>query len=209
MVGSAESSKSPVTSGIPQGSVLGPMLFVIYINDLPEVVDKNSYVYLFADDTKVFRQIKSHEDRDLLQKDIDNLKIWSDIWLLIFHPDKCVSMTVQTTDVTNQYDYHMGDQILSNSACDQDIGVFLDKKLKFDKHFNHVVNQANKILAVARRTFECMDEEIFCLILKGLVHPHIEYAAPVWSPHHDKYINLIETCKDGRQKWSRDSCKEL
>ena len=72
VVGDAESSKAPVTSGIPQGSVLGPLLFVIYINDLPEVVDKNSYVFLFADDTKVYRRINSPEDNNILQSDINN-----------------------------------------------------------------------------------------------------------------------------------------
>ena len=96
-VGAAESSRSNVTSGIPQGSVLGPLLFVIYINDLPEVVDKNSHVFLFADDTKVSRQIRTDADQIILQKDIDNLKIWSDTWLLKFHPDKCVSMTIQNS----------------------------------------------------------------------------------------------------------------
>ena len=67
------SASAPVTSGIPQGSVLGPLLFVIYINDMPEVVDKDSYVFLFADDTKVFRHIKNEKDTLQLQKDIENL----------------------------------------------------------------------------------------------------------------------------------------
>ena len=93
-VGNSNSEKADVTSGIPQGSVLGPLLFVIYINDLPEVVDKDSYVYLFADDTKVFRQIKSQYDHNKLQGDINNLLDWSNKWLLKFHPDKCVSMKI-------------------------------------------------------------------------------------------------------------------
>ena len=83
-----------VSSGIPQGSVLGPLLFVIYINDLPDVIDKESFLFLFADDTKVFREISTIDDHTVLQSDINKLKAWSDIWLLKFHPDKCVSMTI-------------------------------------------------------------------------------------------------------------------
>ena len=80
----------PVTSGIPQDSVLGPLLFVIYINDLPDVVDKDTFIFLFADDTKAFRDIKSAPDQIILQKDVKNLTEWSDIWLLKFHLDKCM-----------------------------------------------------------------------------------------------------------------------
>ena len=192
VVGGEESSRLPVTSGIPQGSVLGPLLFVIYINDLPEVVDKNSFAFLFADDTKVFRRIRSHADRVILQKDIKNLKIWSDTWLLKFHPDKCVSMTIQNSTTLNEHDYFMGDHKLSHSACEKDIGVFIDQNLKFDVHINTAVNKANKILAVTRKTFECIDDEIFCLVFKGLVRPHLEFAAPVWSPHLIKHKDMLE-----------------
>ena len=85
---------APVTSGIPQGSVLGPILFVIYIDDMPEIVDEKSEIFLFADDTKVFRRIESDADILQLQNDIDNLVKWSETWLLRCHPDKCVSMTI-------------------------------------------------------------------------------------------------------------------
>ena len=80
----------PVTSGIPQGSVLGPLLFLIYINDLH--VDINSDVYMYADDTKLYRGIKTSEDQRILQKDLDTLfNQWSEIWLLKFHPEKCLN----------------------------------------------------------------------------------------------------------------------
>lgn len=91
-VNGAESKNHKVTSGIPQGTVLGPMLFVIYINDMPECVD--STTYLFADDTKIFREIKSPNDEEKLQNDLDELQKWSDTWLLKFHPNKCKVLTV-------------------------------------------------------------------------------------------------------------------
>jgi hypothetical protein len=91
-VNGAESISHDVTSGIPQCSVLGTILFVIYINDMPDHVD--SEAYLFADNTKVYKEIKTQTDTTSLQKDLDNLQEWSDKWLLKFHPNKCKVMTV-------------------------------------------------------------------------------------------------------------------
>ena len=87
-----ESSNRLVTSGIPQGSASGPILFGIYINDLLECVEANTY--LFADDTKHFREIKTEEDRKHPQDDLDKLQQWSDTWLLKFHPNKCKVMSI-------------------------------------------------------------------------------------------------------------------
>ena len=95
-VGNCNSEVRNVTSGIPQGSVLGPLLFVIYINDLPEVVSENSYVYLFADDAKVFREIKTHQDHIILQEDINKLMVWSNKWLLKFQHSNVLRVTART-----------------------------------------------------------------------------------------------------------------
>lgn len=189
-VGEEISETAPVTSGIPQGSVLGPLLFVIYINDMPEVVSKDSYVYLFADDTKIFRATETLSDKKQLQSDIDNLYKWSNDWLLKFHPDKCLAMKLGSNNI--DLTYTMGDHKLGESACEKDLGVHIDSKLTFDSHINSAVNKANKILAITKRTFEYMDPEIFCLIFKSMVRPHLEYAAPIWSPHTMKQKEIIE-----------------
>ena len=191
-VGNINSAPANVTSGIPQGSVLGPILFVLYINDLPEVVDKDSYIYLFADDTKVSRNIKSDQDRIILQEDINKLVEWSNTWMLKFHPDKCVFMNISARQNNISCAYKMGDHILAESKCEKDIGVYIDNNLKFDIHINNVVNKANRILAITRRTFDYMNDNVFCMIFKGLVRPHLEYAAPVWSPHLNKYKEQLE-----------------
>ena len=91
-----------------------------------------------------------------------------------------------------QYQYNMEGKILSNTVCEKDLGVYFDKSLNFDKHINTIINKANRNLGVIRRTFDYMDKSIFCHIFKGLIRPHLEYAAPVWSPYMVKHIEAIE-----------------
>ena len=193
VINNTKSHCAAVTSGIPQGSVLGPILFVIYINDLPEVVNKNSYVYLFADDTKVFRKINSEDDRRILQNDIDRMVEWSDTWLLTFHPDKCKVMRLGKKANKEQVEqYKMGTQELNFSDMEKDLGVHIDSNLSFESHINTAVNKANRTIAIVRKTFDYMDDTTFNLIFKGLVRPILEYAAPVWSPNTIKCKELLE-----------------
>jgi retron-type reverse transcriptase len=105
-VNNSESRDRSVTSGIPQGSVLGPILFVIYINDMPECV--NASTYLFADDTKIYKEISCEDDVRGLQADLDQLQKWSDTWLLKFHPNKCKVRSVSNkTKLENKSSYHL------------------------------------------------------------------------------------------------------
>ena len=189
-IGEAESEIMPVTSGIPQGSVLGPLLFVMYINDLPDVVDKDTFIFLFADDTKAFRDIKSVPDQLILQNDVKSLTEWSDIWLLKFHPDKCVAMHLGNSNT--KFDYVMEGHVLDKSTCEKDIGVHVDDKLNFEHHIYEKIKKANKILAIIRRTFTRMDGNMFCQLFKGLVRPHLEYAQAVWSPQSKTLIRKLE-----------------
>ena len=189
-----KSHTAPVTSGIPQGSVLGPILFVIYINDLPEAVNPSSHIFLFADDTKVFREIKCDQDHEILQKDIDNMMAWSKNWLLKFHPEKCVMMSMGKNSASNKekHTYTMEGHNLNYSSCEKDLGVYIDEDLSFDIHISQAINKANRVMAIARKTFDFMNEDIFLNIFKGLVRPHLEYATAVWSPHLIKHIDDLE-----------------
>ena len=89
IVNEHKSKGKQVRSGVHQGSVLGPLLFVLYINDLPEVMENGSEVYLYTDDIKVFRKIRSQDNMEKLQKDLICMRRWSEKWLLFFHPKKC------------------------------------------------------------------------------------------------------------------------
>ena len=94
-----------VTPGIPSGSVLGPLLFILFINDLPDGI--KSDVYLFADDTKIFRNITDGEDKEILQDDLENLENLSNAWLLKFHPEKCKNMNIARVEKTDEFKYKL------------------------------------------------------------------------------------------------------
>ena len=193
IVNGVASSPKDVTSGIPQGSVLGPILFVLYINDLPDVIKNGSIPYLFADDTKIFHSIKCTQDCKDLQEDIKAMQVWSEKWLLCFHPDKCKCMRIGNTDI-DLFTYKLkdSDKGMEFTKSEKDIGVVIDSKLSFENHINEKVNKANSIMGVIRRTFEFLDIKTFKILYTALVRPHVEYANQVWNPHLKKHIDLLE-----------------
>ena len=191
-IGSSFSSISPVTSGIPQGSVLGPVLFLIFINDLPEVV--SSIVKLFADDTKIYNEIKSSQDCEQIQSDLNSLSDWTDLWLLRFNASKCKSMHLGKANINHKYYIKEGDKTINveQVKMEKDIGVNFDDGLKFSEHIAICVKKANQKLGLVRRTFEYMEKDMFLLLYKSLIRPTLEYASVVWSPRLKKDIVAIE-----------------
>ena len=129
MVNNEESAAAPVISGIPQGSVLGPLLFVIYINDLPETVSSN--VYLFADDTKIMRKVDNEEDAKALQSDLNTLESWSKQWLLQSNSDKCHVLTIGKFEhIRHTERYQLYGNELDHVFEEKDLGVYIDSELK-------------------------------------------------------------------------------
>ena len=180
-----------VVSGIPQGSVLGPLLFVIYINDLPDILEEGTQTYLFADDTKLYRRIRSIEDCQSLQRDLDALAEWSDKWLLKFHPKKCKVLEVGTRQSRN-YGYKLQGVLLEHVESEKDIGVVVDSQLKFSSHISTKINKANSVMGVIRRSFKALNSDTFKKLFVSLVRPHVEYANSVWSPYLKKDVISIE-----------------
>ncbi|MCP3875986.1 MAG: reverse transcriptase family protein [Desulfobacteraceae bacterium] len=182
------SSSAKVTSGIPQGSVLGPILFILYINDLPDEVAND--VYLFADDTKIYSKIDNDEDCNRLQDDLDKMEEWSAKWLLTFNPEKCKVLHLGKKKSTHEY--NLSETTIESSPCEKDLGVYVDHDLKFTEHMDKVVNKAHSIMGSIRRAFRYLDCEIFLKMYKGLVRPHLEYAVQVWHPYLKKDIKKVE-----------------
>ena len=153
-----KSEPVPVTSGIPQGSVLGPLLIVIYINDLPDSVRSN--VYPFADDAKIYKRINSLNDHDILQHNIDNLTKWSSDWLLTLNPDKSKVLKVAKNTFKDS-DYVMQNHTLQFISQEKYLGVILNYKMSLDAHINGNISKANEILGIIRRTFTVY---ILCMV---------------------------------------------
>ena len=143
---------SSVTSGIPQGSVLGPILFVVFINDLPDVV--KSVVRIFADDTKLYGSVATEGGRSQIQEDINSLSDWSDKWLLKFNTSKCSVMHLGRKNPKHIYDMRDNDgvyQQLEETEVEKDLGLYVDNKLSFHHHVNTAVNKATRVLGVIKR----------------------------------------------------------
>ena len=106
------SESANVLSGVPQGSVLGPLLFLIFINDLPLGI--NSHCRLFADDCLLYRQIGSKLDVDILQQDLSSLEVWAETWLMQFNPTKCIVLTVSNRPSPTTVQYKLYDHTLAH-----------------------------------------------------------------------------------------------
>ena len=178
VINNETSQVRPVTSGIPQGSVLGPILFIIYINDLPDIV--NSCVKIFADDTKIFRTIQSEQDHDMLQQDLINLLEWSNKWKLNFNIEKCKILHYGNRNPN--FEYLMNQIILKEEFQEKDLGVTFDVSLKFSIHVKNIVSKANSRVGIIKRNFTCMEMEIFLPLYKALVRPLLEYCSCIWNP---------------------------
>lgn len=188
-----------VISGVPQGSVIAALLFVIFINDLPENI--KSQLFMFADDCKFFRQILSNEDTEIMQEDLDTLHEWSKKWLLKFHPEKCVNLRISLNKQPEVHTYHLGNNELKNVEEVKDLGIIVDSKLKFQKHTSTKVNKANQIWGTIKRTFKHMNSYIFKKLFCAHVRSHLEYAIQFWAPYLRKDVNQIESVQRRATKY--------
>ena len=170
-VNGEESFSAPVLSGIPQGSVLGPILFVIYINDLPDSITSDTF--MFADDTKILRCITSMEDSVRLQRDIHELEDWSAKWLLHFNTAKCHVLTLgRIEDILHTHNYELYNKLLDHVFEETDLGVNIDSEVKYEEHISKKVNKANSIVGLIRRSFTHLDGYLFKRLYTTFVRPH-------------------------------------
>ena len=192
-VNGSESSWAPVLSGIPQGSILGPILFSLFVNDIPGLL--KSLVSMFADDTKVSIPLSSVDSMFQLQEDLWVLEDWAKNMMMKFHPLKCKVLHLGKNNPEARYYMHKEDgslHKLESVDVEKDLGVHTDKDLKFTAHCQSKINIANKMLMYIKHTFKFIDENMFLLLYKTLVRPHLEFASTVWSPHHKYNIDAIE-----------------
>ena len=165
------SSQRRVCSGVPQGSVLGPLLFIVYINDLLERIQSPCLMY--ADDIKIWREIRTEDDPEILQQDLDCLMSWSASWHLPINPDKCSYMHVGRDNEVNAY--HLNGRLVTTTQCERDLGVMVSNTLKTAAHTNKVCAAARGILGAIRRSFIRLTPSAFTMLYASHVRPRLEY----------------------------------
>ena len=200
-----KSSSKPVLSGVPQGSILGPLLFVLFINDLHEGISTDT---LYADDTKIWRSIKNEADTAQLQRDVNILNFWSLNNKMKFHPDKCKVVTIKhkpsplTMLPFVAYHYHLGENLLSYADSETDLGVHVNKNFNFNEQCEIILTKANKKFGILKRTCHfvtCRNRRR--VLYLALVRSQFEHCLPVWRPGSITMMNKFESFQKKCLKW--------
>ena len=177
-----------VLSGVPQGSVLGPLLFLIYINDLDDSI--TSTVLKFADDTKLFRKVNTDGDKQHLQNDLDRLVKWSEKWQMLFNFGKCKCL--HTGHGNLNVNYKMGDTVLGTTVKEKDLGVTISADMKVSEQCGIAASKGNQILGLIRRNITYKGKKLIIPLYKAIVRPHLEYCIQAWRPYRKKDIDTLE-----------------
>ena len=177
-----------VLSGVPQGSVLGPILFLIYINDLDDSITSN--VLKFADDTKLFRKVNTDGDKQHLQNDLDRLVKWSEKWQMLFNFGKCKCL--HTGHRNLNVNYKMGDTVLGTTVNEKDLGVTISADMKVSEQCGIAASKGNQILGLIRRNITYKGKKLIIPLYKAIVRPHLEYCIQAWRPYRKKDIDTLE-----------------
>ncbi|KAK3096436.1 hypothetical protein FSP39_000095 [Pinctada imbricata] len=184
------SSTADVLSGVPQGTVLGPLLFLSFINDMPEVT--TSDIRLFADDSLLYRRITSTRDSDTLQQDLAALEKWETTWQMAFNPEKCTVIHVTNRRKPRITKYQLHGHTLEREESSKYLGITISQDLKWNIHVNNVTSKANRSLGFIRRNLRGCRPSVKEAAYNAIVRPTLEYAASVWTQYTNQQITSIE-----------------
>ena len=188
-VDGVRSSWRDVLSGIPQGSVIGPILFVIFINDMPSHV-KHNICKLFADDSKLFGDVNANVS-NTVQIDLSNLEYWSTVWQQPFNAKKCKTMHLGVHNPNHTY--HLNGHALDVTRTEKDLGVLMDDSLKFHTQTAAATKKANQILGVIKRSYKTRDKNTMTTLYKSMVRPHLEHGNVIWGPFYAGDKKAVES----------------
>ena len=192
VVDGKHSSFIKVESGVPQGTVLGPLLFLVYINDLPNNITQGSTVRLFADDCILYREIRTMQDQLILQNDLNKLKEWADKWGMKFNPSKCEIMRICHNRTPLERFYTLSGQVLKQVNKTKYLGVYISEDLSWTPHIEYTTAKANRALGLLRRNLKHCDKKIKESAYMSMVRSILEYACEIWDPYEQKNIKAIE-----------------
>ena len=185
-----QSHLTAVTSGVPQGTVLAPLLFLCFINDLPNNI--SSKIKLYADDVLLYATIRTEQDCNQLQKDLDVLGKWADNWKMVFNPQKCEFLRIANKKHTILAQYNVQNKPIKEVNHAKYLGVTISQNLSWSEHIKQITSKANRTKGFLQRNLHNCTPTIKDRLYKAMVKPIIEYAAVVWVPHTKRDIDMIE-----------------
>ena len=197
-VNNTRSHAFEITSGVPQGSVLGPLLFLLFINDMPNCV-KNSMCRLYADDTLLGMDIKECGESEL-QQNVTALYEWSVKWGMTFNAAKCVHMELGKDQPS--FTLYMNGSAIPQSNSLKYLGVYIQNDLKWHSHTLEVIKKSNKVLGLLNRCLFSASDKTKIISFNSIVRPILEYASQVWSPYNKGLIDKLETVQRRAVKWA-------
>ena len=202
------STSKPVLSGVPQGSILGPILFVLFINDLPSGLSQGTELALYADDTKIWRSITSQLDHEILQNDINYLNTWATLNKMHFHPLKCKVVSIHSSPSPLgvlpfvNFHYHLGESLLEYTESEKDLGVTINCKLNFSEQQANLLLKANQQFGLLKRTCNFVtDVRRRRVLYLTLVRSQFEHCSQIWRPYHETMILKFESFQKKCIKW--------
>ena len=184
------STPSKVTSGVPQGSVLGPLLFQLFINDLPNGLE--SSVKLYADDVLIMRSITTPNDHQILQNDLTKLALWSANWQMPFNLAKCEHLTVTNSPYPSTHHYKLNDYTIQRVQSIKYLGLTISHNLSWSPQISRIVSKVNQVQSFFRRNLSYCSRNLKVKCYQTYIRPIIEYAAVIWSPHTQSDIHIVE-----------------
>ena len=181
-------------------ALLGPLLFILYVNDIKSVISHSS-LKMFADDLTLYRSITDDDDCELLQWDLWKIYEWTLTWLLRLNPLKCEALNIANKRNPVRFNYYIGSHLISWVQKVKYLGVYVTPKLNWSVHCKYCAHKATVCLNRLRRIMFGASSSARNLAYKCLVRPHLEYACPVWSPFTSTNLNLLETVQRRAARW--------
>lgn len=183
------SNRHRVLSGVPQGSVLGPLLFLVFISDL--ALNIKSKITFFADDTKLYANPITHHAE--LQQDLTEVESWSKIWKMQLNEEKCTVLSIGTTNT--EFPYVLNNITLKHVEEQKDLGIIVSSNLKWDTHISNIVKKTNSLVYCMQKAFHDRSADSILKLYKTFIRPKLEYSQTIWNPYFVKDIEMLEQCQ--------------